>query len=122
MYAECCELLHKGSYPSNALSLMRSRYSAYALQNPSYIMRTTDSDNSHWQADQGKWGKEIMRFCLTTEFVKLEIIDFTNGEESATVTFIAHLRQANHPMLLKEKSFFVKKGPQWLYQSGVMAE
>ena len=119
LYADCCGPLHQGEFPPNALALMRSRYSAYALQNVSYIMRTTDSANPSWQVDQAKWGEEILHFCQNTEFQKLEILDFSDGTDTATVTFIAHLRQDKKPFQLKEKSLFVKKGPQWLYKEGI---
>ncbi len=35
-YRDCCKILHDGGFPESALALMRSRYSAYALDRPGY--------------------------------------------------------------------------------------
>ena len=39
--AICCQKYHKGLTPENALVLMRSRYSAYALGVGDYLIETT---------------------------------------------------------------------------------
>jgi len=46
-YAACCQPLHEGALPADALALMRSRYNAYALQLPRYILQTTHPDNPY---------------------------------------------------------------------------
>ncbi|MDD2950112.1 MAG: YchJ family metal-binding protein, partial [Sulfuricurvum sp.] len=44
-YKKCCQPYHKGILPSNAQKLMRSRYSAFALELSNYIMATTHPNN-----------------------------------------------------------------------------
>jgi len=39
-YQECCEPLHHGALASSAEALMRSRYTAYALELESYLLTT----------------------------------------------------------------------------------
>jgi SEC-C motif-containing protein len=39
-YAECCRPAHQGQAPSTAEALMRSRYSAYALDDTGYVLRS----------------------------------------------------------------------------------
>ena len=39
-YKNCCKPLHRGEPAKSAVQLMRSRYSAYALSLPDYIIAT----------------------------------------------------------------------------------
>ena len=118
-YQECCEPYHKGRLPENALTLMRSRYSAYALRLADYIIDTTHPMNPHYVADNRKaWKEEIMTFARLTHFVKLEIVEFIDGDEKAFVTFNAHLKQAGKDVSFSEKSSFEKVGKKWLYRDG----
>ena len=39
-YASCCGRLHAGAHAPTAESLMRSRYSAYAVGDAGYLLRT----------------------------------------------------------------------------------
>jgi SEC-C motif domain protein len=114
-YEMCCQPFHLGAEPPTALQLMRSRYSAYATENALYIQKTTHPKKSpHYNPDKARWRQEIDHFCRTTQFVKLEIVDF--GEN--WVSFKAHLIQEGKPLLLQEKSFFEKVGPHWRYTNG----
>ncbi len=117
-YSECCQLLHNGAYPENALALMRSRYSAYAKHLVDYIMHTTHPENKTFRDDRIAWSQEISKFSSKNIFIKLVILNFTDGPEVAYVTFIAHLNQNNRTIELIEKSRFIKVGPQWLYRDG----
>lgn len=119
-YANCCQPFHEGNYPNHGLDLMRSRYSAYALKIPDYIMQTTHPDNPLYKEDKVLWKREIIHFSESTTFEKLEILEFITKQDEAHVYFIAHLKQNNHTFLLKEKSLFVKVGLQWLYRFGTV--
>ena len=44
-YKKCCAIYHKGAVPKTALLLMKSRYSAYAVNNSAYIVKTTHPNN-----------------------------------------------------------------------------
>jgi SEC-C motif domain protein len=118
LYSECCKIFHKGAYSVNALLLMRSRYSAYALSLPQYIIQTTHPMNPSYQQEHKQWFQEILYFCQNTTFQKLEILDFIDGNQEAYVTFNAHLIQNNLKRNLIEKSFFEKIDRQWLYRDG----
>ncbi len=117
-YAECCQRYHEGLPAENALALMRSRYSGYALKKPDYIMLTTHPLNPSYTQDRKRWRQDILKFCQF-HFDRLEILDFTDGDTTATVTFIAHLRQGNRDASFKEKSLFEKVNGRWLYKEGV---
>ncbi len=117
-YKKCCSRFHKGMLARNALELMKSRYSAYALSNAKYIIKTTHKNNGDYSDDREKWSQEILAFTKSRDFEKLEIIEFIDGETEAFVTFIATL--SSEKMI--EKSRFLKEENQWLYESGEFLE
>ena len=97
---------------------MRSRYSAYAVGDSSYIIKTTHPDNSDYTSNIKNWKESILSFSKQTNFLSLEIIDFIDGEEEAFVTFNARLSSGD----LKEKSRFLKLYGRWLYADGVFID
>ena len=113
-YKKCCQPYHKGIFPSTALKLMRSRYSAYALGLIEYIMATTHPNNPDASIALADWQNSIADFAQNTQFIGLNILEFVDGEKEAYVTFEA---QFNHGVM-KEKSRFYKIDGKWLYESG----
>ena len=61
-----------------------------------------------------EWRKTINQFTNSTEFLKLEIIEFIDGANEAFVTFKATLSSGD----MLEKSRFLKVDNRWLYESG----
>ena len=122
-YATCCQPAHQTHAASNALLLMRSRYSAYALKLSDYIIATTHPASKQYRTDHEQWGREILDFRKNTLFRGLEILEFTemlNEEpERAYVTFTAHLLQGEHDATFTEKSLFEKLDGRWLYREAV---
>ncbi|GAB6044743.1 YchJ family protein [Caminibacter profundus] len=111
-YKECCYRFHKGSNPKNALELMKSRYSAYAAQNANYIIKTTHKNSPHFEKNKDEWIKSIKEFSKS-EFKKLEIIEFVDGENEAFVEFKAFIDD----YVMREKSRFIKED-KWYYVDG----
>lgn len=120
-YENCCKIFHDGALPKTALELMRSRYSAYALQKPDYIMKTTHPCNPYFKQDQKAWRNEILFFCQNTQFVDLTILEFIEGEEKSSVTFLAKLNRKGQDASFIEKSAFEKVNGRWLYKDGVLS-
>jgi SEC-C motif-containing protein len=117
-YGECCKPFHDGRLPDTALQLMRSRYAAYALNLPDYIIKTTHPENAQVEKDVVKWAKGISEFSKGTQFVGLEITDFAEEGDDATVTFVARLLQNGRDVSFGEKSFFKRINGRWFYLSG----
>lgn len=117
-YHVCCKPYHQGQLPESALKLMRSRYSAYAIGLPAYIISTTHPESPHLCTDTTQWFQKIFEFCSNTEFNKLEILDFQEKEQVATVTFFAHLFQNKKDVSFTERSYFEKINGKWFYHSG----
>jgi SEC-C motif-containing protein len=101
---------------------MRSRFSAFALQLPNYIIKTTHKENPDFTDDLKSWEASILDFSNSTQFLGLEILEFIDGDSEAFVTFHAKLSQNAHDCSFTEKSKFYKIDNQWLYHSGVFLE
>lgn len=121
-YSKCCQRYHRGEIPETALVLMRSRFTAYALDLASYIIATTDPASSYYVANQKAWLAQIHHFSKQTVFEKLDILHFEERETEAFVTFIAYLRKDQIDLSFTEKSRFSKKGLTWLYVDGKLAK
>ena len=117
-YAQCCGRFHEGATPENALQLMRSRYSAYALNIPDYIVKTTHPKNPQYSKNLLSWKQHISQFSQNSLFHRLEILDFMEKEKEATVTFTAYISQNNRDATFTEKSHFEKMDGCWLYRDG----
>lgn len=117
-YKECCGRYHAGQKPEDALVLMKSRYCAYVRKNIDYIVKTTHPLNHSRNKSTARWKQELAEFANNTQFLGLRIIEFVDGDKSATVTFTAYLMQADRDISFTEKSTFLKVKGQWLYQSG----
>jgi len=93
----------------DALSLMRSRYTAYALENEPYLLATWAIENrpERLSSDENlKW--------LDLSVKKHQLHD----ENSATVEFVARYRQEGKGGRLHETSRFVRRDGRWYYLDG----
>jgi SEC-C motif-containing protein len=102
---------HKGANPKDALTLMKSRYSAFATGNIDYIIKT-----STFQKDFD----DLKAFSDSCEFKKLEILEFSQAENEAFVSFRATIFCAQTDNSFEEKSRFIKKDNRWLYQEAIV--
>ena len=116
-YKKCCQVFHKGKIPLTALELMKSRYSAYACEDVKYIIQTTHKENIDYTDEIKQWSKDIEIFCKTTDFIALEILEFTPGESEAFVKFKANLQIDGKDASFIEHSKFLKDDNRWYYHS-----
>jgi len=93
---------------------MRSRYSAYALSNSAYIIKTTHSLNSDYTTDIASWSSSIEEFS-SSSFESLEILEWVDGEVEAFVSFRATISGE----IMEERSRFLRVHGRWLYVDGV---
>lgn len=121
-YRTCCQPFHNGALAGDALTLVRSRYAAYVLNLPAYIIKTTHPASLQYSDDHEAWAQEIMRFSKTFLFHRLEVLSFIEKERIATVTFVAHLTQNGQNATFTERSYFEKIKDRWLYRSGQLSE
>ncbi len=117
-YDQCCGRFHQGAIPENALQLMRSRYSAYVLDLPDYIIKTTHPASSHYIENKSLWKKDLSNFSKSVIFQRLEILDFRENGPVAIVTFVTHFYQDNKETTFTEQSLFEKMKGRWYYLRG----
>lgn len=110
-YKKCCQIYHKGAHPKDALTLMKSRFSAYVVGDANYIIKTTHPHNPDYHDNHKVWREEILRFSKENHFLDLSIESFEEEKEQAYVMFKVTFEDG----LLHEKSRFVKNGDIWLY-------
>ena len=103
-YKKCCQSFHKGKLPATSLELMKSRYVAYALQIPKYIINTTHKENQDYLEDEKLWESQILDFCVNYDFKSLEIVEFLDGDLESFVTFRVQLLSKNEDNSFTEKS------------------
>lgn len=111
-FMQCCEkyILGYETAPT-ALTLMRSRYSAYVVKNADYLIATThESTRSLFSKD------EILRWANENQWEKLEIVAF----DTTTVTFKAFfIGPDDENYIHHEYSNFEKVNGHWFYVDGV---
>lgn len=123
IYASCCEPYHKEKIiPESALKLMRSRYCAYALNLPEYIVQTTHLASPLYQDNLFAWKRSISKFSKTYTFDKLDIIDSKESTRFAAVIFRAHISVDGQDNTFCEKSYFEKIEGRWFYMWGQLIE
>jgi SEC-C motif-containing protein len=112
MYDLCCAPYHeKIKFPESAEKLMRSRYSAYALDLPDYIIETTHKKSPLYETNREKWVESIHAFSHNTLFEDLIIEE----ADETTVTFYAILSSFGKDISFREKSYFKKQNGKWCY-------
>ncbi|WP_018682945.1 YchJ family protein [Actinokineospora enzanensis] len=116
-YDDCCGRAHAGTPAPTAEALMRSRYSAFALGDVDYLLRS-------WHPDT-RPGELVLD--PDQRWVRLEIVETTGGgllHANGTVEFNAHYRHSahdghrGHPGVLHERSRFTRDGGRWVYLDG----
>jgi SEC-C motif-containing protein len=113
-YATCCEPYHKGLDAPDALTQMRSRYSAYVFKREDYLLNTwhhsTRPASLDLAGDTSKW-------------LGLEIKQYTpQSAERAIVEFVARYKIAGRAHRLHELSRFVHEEGRWFYLDGDFLE
>lgn len=111
-YADCCArfIAHFETTPApDAEHLMRSRYSAFVLEDAAYLQAT-------WHASERP---VTLDFDPATRWLGLSVKDFqVTGEDRAEVEFVARYRVAGRAVRLHERSRFVREQGRWFYVDG----
>ncbi|HYH77143.1 MAG TPA: YchJ family protein [Arthrobacter sp.] len=114
VYAQCCGRFHSGqSEAATAEQLMRSRYSAFALLDAVYLLRTWHPDTAPSELDLDP----------AMEWRRLDIVSTSRGgplDTEGTVEFKAHFRHNGERGVHVETSRFVRENRRWYYVDGVV--
>ena len=111
-YLRCCGRYHQGELRLAAPSaehLMRSRYSAFVLDELQYLLDTWHPWTRPVQLEPNEPG---------TQWLGLDIKRHTSDDTRATVEFVARVRHHGKASRLHETSRFVHENGQWFYVDG----
>lgn len=107
-YADCCGRHHAGEPAPTPEALMRSRYSAFALDLTDYLLAT--------------WHAATRPASLVpdeaTRWVRLEVLKSGETGDEGQVHFRATFREGRHWGVLEEASRFVREEGRWFYRDG----
>ena len=114
-YSSCCQPFHDNEkLPDSAESLMRSRFTAYAMQKTDYLLKTWDvskrPEDINFSKEEAVW-------------TKLAIVSTKKGstkDSKGLVEFKAYYRLENEEYVMNEVSRFKKKAGQWMYLDGLV--
>lgn len=108
-YDDCCGPLHKGeTAAATAEQLMRSRFSAFAVGDDAYLLRTWHSATR----------PDALDLDARQRWLRLDLLDTRRGtsdDSAGTVEFRAHYREAGRVGELHERSRFVREAGDWVY-------
>ena len=106
-FFDCCQPCINGTRPApTAAALMRSRYTAYAIQNEQYLL---DS----WHASTRP---ESIDLDPAAKWIRLNIVN----SDKDCVEFIATYRLQGKAHKLHEICRFVFEGGKWFYLDGLI--
>ena len=111
LFESCCLLYLNGSLKApTAEALMRSRYTAYVVQNADYLIETTHSSTRKLFSKE-----DILNWSQQNKWLQLEVLATTEN----TVTFNAHFLDNNRIKQIHfEHSLFKKENGGWYYVEG----
>ena len=107
----CCGRWHAGPLhlqAPDAAALMRSRYSAYVLQQADYLLAT-------WHAGTRP---PAVDFEPGLRWVGLQVLQHLTAGDAATVAFIARSKLRGRAQQMRETSRFVREQGRWFYLDG----
>ncbi len=115
-YAECCGPIHQGGgAPATAEALMRSRYSAFALDDDAFVLATWHPKTRPAEVDPDSH----------LRWVGLDILESTGGgmfDAEGVVEFRAHYRDHGKHGDMVERSRFVRHDGQWVYWGPILTD
>ncbi len=107
-YAACCGRYHAGEPAPTPEALMRSRYSAFAMNLTDYLLAT-------WHPD---FRPTSLPDDDSTEWVRLEIVDTETEGDWGRVLFRAIFREGRRWSVMEEDSEFARREGNWSYVDG----
>lgn len=119
LYKECCDIFITGeAIAPTAETLMRSRYSAFVVEEPEYIFETHDPATRH-EVDL----EEIRAWSANSFWEGLSVVKVEDGGEKdskGVVEFVAHYTAGEKEQHHHEVSTFNKKDGRWFFTDGAL--
>jgi SEC-C motif domain protein len=104
-FSQCCGPYLEGSKNApDAQALMRSRYTAYTLEDEAYLQKT-------WHPST-RPSTILQQPC---KWIGLNVLAYQENQQTATVEFIAKYKVGGRAEKMHEISRFVFEDGRWLY-------
>lgn len=110
-FESCCKPFIQGfKFPKFPEELMRSRYSAYAIQKADYLLATTHiSQRKYYSVSK------ILEWAKENSWIKLEVL---NAKDCIVEFKAYYLDENGEAQVHHEKSTFQLENEKWFYVDG----
>ena len=119
-YVECCAPFHRGGEPSDAPTLVRARYSAFALGEIEFLWRTLHEDHPDKKRGRDKVLSAFRAASTSLRYRGMSILDHrpidAGGE--ARVLYLARVFRKGQNISFVELADFLHDGVGLRYRSG----
>lgn len=112
-FALCCGPLLEGQPASSAEALMRSRYTAFCLNNIEYLLCTMAEERR-----EGFDSAEVEAWNAQTRWTGLEVLDVSTMGELGIVRFRTSFFRNGRAHSISERSVFSLRDGRWYYVAG----
>jgi SEC-C motif-containing protein len=110
-FESCCQpFIEELKFPENPEALMRSRYSAYVIQNADYLIATTHTSQRKYYSVS-----EILEWAKENSWIKLEVL---NAKDFIVEFKAYYLDENGEAQVHHEKSTFKLENEKWFYVDG----
>ncbi|MGE4299366.1 MAG: YchJ family protein [Desulfovibrionaceae bacterium] len=119
-FADCCQPILSGAPAPTAEALMRSRYSAFAVNNMDYL-ETSMASATRREFDK----KDVSEWAKGVDWQGLDILRTEaggEGDDTGVVEFTARFSVKGDDRALHETSRFVREDGMWKYLDGDTAK
>ena len=117
-YGDCCRPLHRGETATTPLSLMRSRYAAFAIGDVAYVDATQHPEHVDQLKAVDERRRQIRAFCRSARFAGLKIVGSADDGDDALVLFVARVFVGRDDQTFMECSRFRNHASTSRYLSG----
>ena len=120
-YGDCCRSFHRDEKEApDAVALMRSRFSAYAVADAEYLWRTLAAAHEDRRRPESEALRDIRRSASTHRYRALTILDSRppDARGVAQVLFLARVFLKGRDLSFVERSDFIQDGFGWRYLHG----
>lgn len=117
-YRACCRPYHEGGEPRDPATLVRSRFSAFALGRADYLLRTLHPAHELRARDEREVLRELARAKHELRYRSLVIHDEEIAGDRARVLFTARVLEKGRDRSFVELSRFERTQDGWRYLDG----
>ena len=118
-YGECCAPFHKGRrLAATCLELARSRYSAFALAEIDYLVRSLHPDHPDRSLPPELMRSSIREACRKYKYTGLTVHQHEETGDRGRVSFLAKVFANGKDLSFEEDSLFQRTADGWGYLSG----